>query len=66
MLLVDDVVADPRHDVWLDVGEEGPDPVQIDDSGAAAAWTAWCGGFPPLLHLRDRISGNVGVRVRPR
>jgi hypothetical protein len=66
MLLVDNVVADPRHGVRLNVGEEDPDPVQIDDSGAAAAWTTWCGGFPPLLHLIDRISGNVGVGVRPR
>jgi hypothetical protein len=53
VVLVNDMVADPRHDVWLDVGEEGPNPMQIGDSRVVAAWTVRCGGFPPLLHLRN-------------
>jgi hypothetical protein len=31
-----------------------------------AAWTTRCGGFLPLLRLRNRISGNVRVGVRSR
>jgi hypothetical protein len=64
VVLVDDVIADPRHGVCIDVGEEGPDPVQTGDTGATAAWTARCGDFPPLLRLRDQISDNVRVGVR--
>jgi hypothetical protein len=66
VVLVDDVLADPRHGVRLDVGEESLYPVQTVDSGAAAMWTARCGGFPPLLRLRNQISDNVGVGVRSR
>jgi hypothetical protein len=66
VVLVDDVLANPCHGVRLDVGEESLDPVQTIDSRAAAAWTTRCGGFPPLLHLRNRISDNVGVGVRSR
>jgi hypothetical protein len=65
VVLVDDVVEDPCHSVQLDVGEENPDPVQTIDS-RATAWTVRCGGFPPLLCLKDWISGNVRVGVRSR
>jgi hypothetical protein len=64
VVLVDDVVADLRHGIRLDVGEEGPVPVQTGDTGAAAVWTVWCGGFPPWLRLKNWISGNVRVGVR--
>jgi hypothetical protein len=60
-VLVDDVVVD-----LFTVEEEDPDPVRTGGSGAVAALTARCGGFPPLLHLRDQNSDNVGGRVSSR
>jgi hypothetical protein len=58
-VVVDDVVADS-----LAVEEEDLYPVRTGGSEAVTMLTAWCGGFPPLLRLRNRNSGNVGGIVR--
>jgi hypothetical protein len=60
-VLVDDVVADP-----FAIEKEDPNSVRTGGSKAVAASTSRCGGFPPLLRLRDRNSGNVGGRVGSR
>jgi hypothetical protein len=62
-VLDDEVVAAPQR-TPLSVEEEAPDLVRAVDSGAAAAWTARCEGFPLLLCLRDQINDNVRVGVR--
>jgi hypothetical protein len=64
-VLGDEVVEDPQCTL-LNIEKEAPDPVRAGDSGAAAVSMTRCGGFLPLLRLRDRISGNVGVGLRSR
>jgi hypothetical protein len=59
-VLVGEVEANPRR-ASLGVEEECPDPIQADDSRAVTAVMTWCGGFLPLLHLRDLSNGDVGV-----
>jgi hypothetical protein len=59
-VLVGEVIEYPLR-APLGVEEEGPDLVQACDSEAVAAVMARCGGFPPLLRLRDRYDGDVGV-----
>jgi hypothetical protein len=60
-VLIGEVVAD-----LLAIEEEDLEPVQTGGSGVVAVLTAWCGGFPSLLRLRDQNSSNVGGRVRSR
>jgi hypothetical protein len=56
-VLVGEVEANPRR-ASLGVEEECPDPIQADDSRVVMTW---CGGFLPLLHLRDWSNGDVGA-----